>query len=118
MTPLLRQFVTVRLTDALQLDLDIFRVEGYQDLDLSWWGYFLSPGGRIYGVFGGRDEVSDQTRISEAALVNTLQRVLAHHYDPRRSCWDIDGPRPDRRAAPRKILSLPGYRSWRDRQVL
>ena len=63
MTPLLRQFVTVRLTDALQLDLDIFRVEGYQDLDLSWWGYFLSPGGRIYGVFGGRDEVSDKTRI-------------------------------------------------------
>ncbi len=114
LTPLLRQFVTVRLTDALDLDLNIFRVEGYQDLDLSWWGYFLSPGGRIYGVFGGRDEVSDTTRISEAALVNTMRRVLAHHYDPRRSSWDIDGPRPDRRAAPRKVLSLPGYQSWRD----
>ena len=31
----------------------------------------------------------------EAALVNTLRRVLAHHYDPRRAAWDIDGAAPD-----------------------
>ncbi len=35
LTPLLRQFITVRLTDAAQLDLSIFPAEGYQDFDLS-----------------------------------------------------------------------------------
>src|SRR6266478_3578284 len=43
--PLLKQFVTVRLVSAKDIDLRIFPVEGFQDLDLSWWGYFLSPEG-------------------------------------------------------------------------
>jgi Thioredoxin-like len=34
--PLLAQFITVRLTNAAAIDLRIFPVEGYQDLDLSW----------------------------------------------------------------------------------
>ncbi len=100
LTPLLRQFVTVRMTDAAQLDERYFPYRGFQDLDLSWWGYFLSPQGRVYGVFGGKDHVSDATRISEPALVNTLRRVLRHHYDPRRESWDIDGPLPVADAAP------------------
>src|SRR5687768_3330195 len=62
--PLLRQFVTVRLIDAQDVDLRVLPMEGFQDLDLSWWGWFLSPEGRVYGVFGGRDHVSDETRIS------------------------------------------------------
>src|SRR5437763_10117256 len=41
--PLLRQFVTVRLTSAKDIDLRLLPVQGYQDLDMSWWGYFLSP---------------------------------------------------------------------------
>src|SRR5262245_1638216 len=56
--PLLNQFITVRLTDASNIDLRIFPVEGFVDLDLSWWGWFLSPEGQVYGVFGGRDHVS------------------------------------------------------------
>lgn len=95
LTPLLRQFITVRMTDAAGLDERYFPYRGYQDLDLSWWGYFLSPKGRVYGVFGGKDHVSDSTRISEQALVNSLERVLAHHYDPRRGTWEIDGPIPN-----------------------
>ena len=105
LTPLLRQFVTVRMTDATELDERFFPYRGYQDLDLSWWGYFLSPKGRVYGVFGGKDHVSDSTRISELALVNTLRRVLEHHYDPRRDSWNIDGPLPvleDGRRGPRE----------------
>src|SRR5947207_6275800 len=93
--PLLRQFVTVRLTDAQDVDLRLLTMADFQDLDLSWWGWFLSPEGKVYGVFGGRDEVSDETRISVPALANTLRRVLAHHYDPRRANWDLDGPAPD-----------------------
>lgn len=95
LTPLLRQFVTVRMTDAAALDERYFPYRQFQDLDLSWWGYFLSPRGRVYGVFGGKDHVSDATRISERALVNTLRRVLEHHYDPRRAGWDVDGPAPE-----------------------
>jgi serine protease Do len=90
--PLLRRFVTVRLVDASLLDERYFPYKTHQDLDLSWWAYFLSPGGNYYGVFGGKDHVSDKTRISEPALVNSLKRILAHHYDPRRPAWGIDMP--------------------------
>jgi len=110
--PLLRQFITVRLTSAKDIDLRLLPVQGFQDLDLSWWGYFLSPEGRLYGIFGGRDEVSDETRISKAALIATLRRVLAHHYDPRRAGWDIDGPAPDLSGSAVTPAQLPGYPSW------
>jgi serine protease Do len=111
--PLLAQFVTVRLTDAKALDLRRFPVEGFQDLDLSWWGWLMSPEGRIYSVFGGKDHVSDSTRISPAALANTLRRVLEHHYDPRRAGWDVDGPAPELDGAASTPLDLPGAASWR-----
>jgi hypothetical protein len=110
--PLLKQFITVRLISAKDIDFRIFPAEGWQDMDLSWWGYVLSPDARIYGIFGGRDEVSDETRISVAALVKTLDRVLAHNYDPRRSSWDIDGPAPDLSGKPKLATDLPGWPSW------
>ncbi|MEQ8762480.1 MAG: PDZ domain-containing protein [Planctomycetota bacterium] len=110
--PWLRQFVTVRLTDAALLDLRLLPIEGYQDLDLSWWGYLLSPEGSLYAIFGGRDEVSDTTRISVKALVNTLRRVLSHHYDPRRADWGIDRDAPSLEGRPRTVRQLPGWRSW------
>lgn len=111
LTPLLRQFITVRLTDAAQIDLSLLPAPGYQDFDLSWWGYFLAPDGSLYGVFGGKDHVSENTRISELALANTMRRVLHHHYDPRREAWAIDRPAPS--AAPTYPAALPGYESWR-----
>ncbi|MCP3918901.1 MAG: thioredoxin family protein [bacterium] len=112
LTPLLSQFITVRLTDAFDLDLGLLDVEGFQDLDLSWWAYFLSPEGRTYGVFGGRDEVSDTTRVSVEALANTLRRVLDHHYDPRRTAWNVDGPAPNPEFASSAATDLAGYASW------
>jgi len=115
LSPLLGQFVTVRLTDAQAIDLRMFPMEGFQDFDLSWWGWFLSPEGKVYGVFGGRDEVSDETRISVPALAATLRRVLAHHYDPRRTGWDIDGPAPALEGNARTPKDLPGYKSWHKR---
>lgn len=90
--PLLRRFVTVRLTDASLLDERYFPYKSHQDLDLSWWAYFLSPEGDLYGVFGGKDHVSENTRISEKAFINNLRRVLAHHYDPRKDEWSVDFP--------------------------
>jgi hypothetical protein len=92
LNPLLQQFVTVRLTDATQLNEQYLPYRTHQDLDLSWWAYFLSPEGNLYGVFGGKDHISDTTRISERAFINSLERVLTHHYDPRRAGWKIDLP--------------------------
>jgi serine protease Do len=111
--PLLTQFITVRLTDAAAIDVRIFPLEGFVDLDLSWWGWFLSPEGRVYGVFGGRDHVSDTTRISKPALIASLRRVLAHHYDPRRAQWNIDGSAPDLSGQTKSPRQLPGYQGWR-----
>ena len=113
--PLLRQFVTVRLTDAQAVDLRLMPMEGFQDFDLSWWGWLLSPEGKVYSVFGGRDEVSDETRISVPALAATLKRVLDHHYHPRRPAWDVDGPAPTQTGNPTTPKDLPGYASWRQR---
>src|SRR3954469_11352566 len=111
LSPLLSQFITVRLTDAKAIDLRLLSVQTYQDLDISWWGYFLSPQGRLYAVFGGKDHVSDATRISPEALATTMKRVLDHHYDPRRENWNIDGPTPDVNAQPRSITQFPGFDS-------
>ena len=111
--PLLKQFVTVRMTDAAQLDERYFPYRGFQDLDLSWWGYFLSPEGKLYGVFGGKDHVSDTTRISVPAFANSMRRVLAHHHDPRRAGWGIDGTAPAPDQAKRTPVDIAGYQDYR-----
>lgn len=113
--PLLKQFITVRLTSAKDVDLRILPMAGHQDMDLSWWGYILSPTGQLYAIFGGRDEVSDETRISVPALANVLQRVLDHHYNPARASWHIDPPAPDLDQPLFTPTMLPGYPSWRSR---
>jgi len=53
--PLFKHFNMVRLTSAHDLDLNLFPVDDYQDLDVSWWGWFFSPEGAIYSVYGGKD---------------------------------------------------------------
>ncbi|MGV3757604.1 MAG: thioredoxin family protein [Verrucomicrobiota bacterium] len=110
--PLLLQFVTVRLTDAKMIDFRIFPMEGYQDLDLSWWGWILSPEGRVLSVYGGRDNVSDATRISKPSLIRTLQSTLAWHADPRREKWNLDLPAPDMTKPKADPTNLPGYATW------
>ncbi len=108
----LKKFVTVRLTSIRDIDLRLFPIEDYQDLDLSWWGWFFSPKGSIYGIYGGRDHVSDTTRMSITSLVETSKRILAHHYDPRRAQWKIDGPIPELSDQSVTPLQLPGWESW------
>ena len=123
LSPLLKQFITVRMTDAGMLDERFFPYRGYQDLDISWWGYFLSPQGRLYAVFGGKDHVSDTTRISTAAFANTMRRVLDHHYDPRREKWKIDGAKPDLTKPKNRPRELPTFtefkkgKPWVERQT-
>lgn len=108
--PLLAHFVTVRITDASTLNLRLFPVDGFQDFDLSWWGWLFSDKSELYGVFGGRDHVSDTSRVSVGALASTLKRVLTHHYHPKRPEWDLDGTAPV--SGDLLPAALPGYRSW------
>jgi len=109
--PLLRQFVTVRLTSVHSVDLRQFPMQRLQDLDLSWWGWFIAPEGSIYGVFGGKDEKGDSSRISTQALATTLRRVLDHHHDPRRADWGVD-EKPAAGDKPMRPFDLPGFKSW------
>jgi hypothetical protein len=111
LTPLLQQFVTVRVTNVQPIDLRQFPMQAMQDLDLSWWGWFLAPDGTIYGVFGGKDERGDGARISTVALATTLKRILDHHYDPRHADWNVD-VKPIRGDKPVTPLDLPGFVSW------
>lgn len=111
----LKRFVTVRLTDIKNVDLRMFPISEFQDLDLSWWGWFLSPEGQIYSVYGGRDHISDTTRMSVPSLIATCYRVLSHHYDPRRKAWDIDLPAPVLEGAAYTSVDLPGWASWYDK---
>lgn len=113
--PLLKQFITVRLTSAELIDLRIFPVKGFQDFDLSWWGWFLSDKAELYGIFGGKDHVSDKTRISEKALVNAMTRVLDHHYNPDRKSWDIDRSAPDLSGSAKLPTELAEYKMWDER---
>ncbi|MEZ0266621.1 MAG: hypothetical protein ACAI43_17970, partial [Phycisphaerae bacterium] len=61
---------------------------------------------------GGRDASGDAGRTSKAALIATLNRVLDHHYDPRRPAWDIDGPSPVTAGQPKTPVDLPGFNNW------
>ncbi|MGF1579781.1 MAG: thioredoxin family protein [Gemmataceae bacterium] len=115
--PWLKQFVTVRVTDAQKIDFRLFPTD-YQDYDLSWWGYFLSPRGELYAIFGGKDHVSAKTRISVPALINTMKRVLAHHYDSRRKQWKIDGPVPDLGGPIQNVTTAKGFPSWKTKHLL
>ncbi len=108
--PLLARFVRVRITDIGRIDLRLLPLLDLQDFDLSWWGFFLSPDAEVYGVFGGRDEKSDASRISVAALAATLERVLAHHVDPTRE--RARRPLPAAFGA-KTVRELPGFASWR-----
>ncbi len=110
--PLLRRFVTVRITSVRDVDLGVFPMAGWQDLDLSWWGWFLTPERQVVAVFGGRDHVSDTTRISVPALVSTMERVLAHVNDPRRAEWKIDREPEIAAGEAMTPRNLPGFDAW------
>ncbi|MCH8905030.1 MAG: PDZ domain-containing protein, partial [Bacteroidetes bacterium] len=118
LSPLLSGFVTVRLTDMRNVDMRIFPVEGFQDLDLSWWGWFMNSDKQIYGIVGGKDHVSDGTRISIQSLMNTCNRILLHHYDPMREHWNVEAPPPQTEGKPFTPIDLVGWSSWSDKHPM
>lgn len=115
--PLLKQFITVRLTTMMDSDLRVFPIQGFQDLDLSWWGWFLTPDGRVMAVYGGKDHVSDTTRISGPGLGSVMQRVLDHYYDGRREGWDVDGAPAQTKGRPKSPRDLKGWKRFAKRNA-
>jgi len=114
LSELLRQFVTVRIDEPRGMNLNILPLWKFQDPDNSWWVYLLSDTGGIYSVFGGRDYRSDYQRITISGLSSAMQRVLEHHYDPRRAAWNkewnLDRPAPDTTML--RPQNLPAHDRW------
>ena len=69
------KFVLVRLVRISGADLSLFDF----DYDLTWAGIFLSADEIVYGRFGGRDDKSDDGRLSIAGLAYAMQRALTRH---------------------------------------
>jgi hypothetical protein len=109
---LLPFFVTVELETIQGLDLGRLPVSGYQDLDLPWWFYMLSPQGQVYSVYGGQEQAEVSSKVSLEQLAGAMDRVLNHHYDPRRPGWSIDGPLLPEDRPPTRVFDLPGWPSW------
>lgn len=57
------------------VDLSLFDF----DYDLTWMGFFLSPGEKIYGRYGGRDAESADGRVSVGGLSHALEAALKRH---------------------------------------
>jgi len=97
---LAEKFVRVRLTRIEHNDLNLFEF----DYDLTFIVFFLSPDGKIYARYGGRDAEGPDSRQSLAGLLYTMQSVLDMHgrqakLFARRS-----------RETPRYVGDLPGAR--------
>ncbi len=112
LSAVLRQFVTVKITDLSNLNVRLLPQSGYQDPDVSLWCWFLSERGAVYSVFGGRDHRGDDTRVSAGGLRRVAERVLKYHHDSRRSEWNLEAAAPDVSGLPQSADTLPGYSSW------
>ena len=114
---ILPRFVNVRLAMIHDVDMRRLPVADFQDLDRTWWGWFMSPEGRVYGVYGGSMNQASPRSVSIEALGQAMKRVLNHHYDPRRLEWDVDGPVLESAQEPLTAYDLPGWTNWSERYV-
>jgi hypothetical protein len=69
------EFIRVRLTRIDEADLSLFEF----DYDLTMMVFFLSPAGRVYARYGGRDGRDADSRQSLEGLAFTMRSVLAMH---------------------------------------
>jgi hypothetical protein len=75
LTPLMDQFVRVRLINANSLDLSLFQF----DYDLSFSVLFLNADRTIYGRYGSWEHQQDSQNRATASLREALARVLDLH---------------------------------------
>lgn len=72
---LAKQFVCVRVTNMVGVDLTTFQF----DYDLTWAAFLMNGEGRIYSRVFGRDHRSAMSHMSMDALQNTMRTVLKVH---------------------------------------
>jgi predicted metalloprotease with PDZ domain len=72
---LAKQFVCVRVTNMLGVDLTTFQF----DYDLTWAAFLMNGEGRIYSRVFGRDHTSAMSHMSMDALQSTMKAVLKVH---------------------------------------
>lgn len=65
----------MRLTRVIDVDINLFAF----DFDLTMMTFFLSPEGKVYSRYGGRDSKDAENRLSLAGLRHTMESVLAMH---------------------------------------
>lgn len=65
----------MRLTRVIDVDINLFAF----DFDLTMMTFFLSPEGKVYSRYGGRDSKDAENRLSLAGLRYTMESVLAMH---------------------------------------
>lgn len=75
LTPLMDQFVRVRLINANAIDLSLFQF----DYDLSFSILFFNADRAIYGRFGSWEHQHDSQNRATATLRQALERVVALH---------------------------------------
>lgn len=89
LTPLMDQFVRVRVINANALDLSLFQF----DYDLSFSVMFFSPDKKIYGRFGSWEHQKDSQNKATSGLRQAMERVLAIHGDKSRFSEALRGKR-------------------------
>lgn len=75
LTPLLDQFVRVRVINANALNLSLFQF----DYDLSFSTLFFNADGTIYGRYGSWDHQKDSQNMATASFKRALEGVLEIH---------------------------------------
>ena len=91
------------MTRIENVDLNLFEF----DYDLTFMVFFLNAEGRIYARYGGRDEVSPDSRQSLAGLEYTMKSVLRAHRLEKKAFA------PQARQSPRFVRDFSGPRRRR-----
>ncbi len=65
----------MRLTRVIDVDINLFAF----DFDLTMMTFFLSPEGKVYSRYGGRDSKDAENRLSLAGFRHTMESLLAMH---------------------------------------
>jgi hypothetical protein len=69
------EFILLNVGNMRGVDLDLFDF----DYDLTWFAFFLSADGQVYGRYGGRDADSPGKHLSLAGLRYAMAQALDRH---------------------------------------
>jgi serine protease Do len=111
-SPVMNEFVCVRVMNANALDLSLFQI----DYDLSFSAMLFNADGTIYGRYGSWRHQRDPLDKTTAGFLATLQSVLALHRNYPANKAFLDGKRGD--PAPyKRPVDIPGLKDKYDAEL-